>query len=320
MRIVEEAQDTNEAARARNVLTYKEYRRLVQNADFKCQVCRTPETDGKTRLAVDHDHRTGEVRGVLCHRCNRGIGLLGDSVEGAEAALTYLMEQEYSLTPSIEERVAFLEREIGIGQEPVLVNFVLDETGSMAGRLDVTISTFNEYLDTLLNDKEHEYRFMLTRFDSEAINNTGIKRLEEIDRLNRDNYVPGAMTPLYDAVMQSLSRAEEAGYSRVFTVILTDGLENASKQYGQRQVSEKIQALTDRGWAFTYLGVDRDAWGQNVALGISDRHSTRSYTTTGLRFAGGYSGMSTTAYAATGKALTSEDVQNLIDEEESDDV
>lgn len=44
----------------------------------------------KRALAVDHCHQTRKLRGLLCGSCNRGIGLLGDSVERMEAALSYL--------------------------------------------------------------------------------------------------------------------------------------------------------------------------------------------------------------------------------------
>ena len=40
--------------------------------------------------AVDHDHKTGEVRGMLCHQCNAGLGLLGDDAESIRDTLQYL--------------------------------------------------------------------------------------------------------------------------------------------------------------------------------------------------------------------------------------
>lgn len=42
------------------------------------------------QLVVDHDHSTGEVRDLLCHNCNRALGLLQDSIENTKAALNYL--------------------------------------------------------------------------------------------------------------------------------------------------------------------------------------------------------------------------------------
>ena len=41
-------------------------------------------------FAVDHDHKTGKVRGLLCNQCNRGLGMLGDTKEAVERVLNYL--------------------------------------------------------------------------------------------------------------------------------------------------------------------------------------------------------------------------------------
>lgn len=55
-----------------------------------CECCGAPP-DRRT-LCLDHDHRTGEFRGWLCHRCNSGIGALGDTAAGAALALVYLSD------------------------------------------------------------------------------------------------------------------------------------------------------------------------------------------------------------------------------------
>jgi len=59
-----------------------------------CAICQFPETKTKygvtKRLAVDHNHETGEVRALLCSRCNMGLGLFSDNSETLEAALDYL--------------------------------------------------------------------------------------------------------------------------------------------------------------------------------------------------------------------------------------
>lgn len=59
-----------------------------------CAACGRPETKtfrGQIRmLAIDHDHETGEVRGLLCSACNTSIGLFGDDVGRIEAAALYL--------------------------------------------------------------------------------------------------------------------------------------------------------------------------------------------------------------------------------------
>lgn len=52
-----------------------------------CECCK--QLPGKRALALDHDHKTGAFRGWLCGRCNAGIGLLGDSLDGILAAVQY---------------------------------------------------------------------------------------------------------------------------------------------------------------------------------------------------------------------------------------
>ena len=54
-----------------------------------CAICGEGCRSGG-RLSVDHDHKTGEVRGLLCKQCNLAIGLLGDDPQRVDAAATYL--------------------------------------------------------------------------------------------------------------------------------------------------------------------------------------------------------------------------------------
>lgn len=51
----------------------------------KCAICKTP-----TSLVVDHDHKTGKVRGLLCHLCNSSLGGFRDSPELLQSAVEYL--------------------------------------------------------------------------------------------------------------------------------------------------------------------------------------------------------------------------------------
>ena len=72
-----------------------EYRLMHEAQNGVCAICGKPETrqcgKGKPNgLAVDHDHETGIVRGLLCGNCNMGLGLLGDGPELLRKALAYL--------------------------------------------------------------------------------------------------------------------------------------------------------------------------------------------------------------------------------------
>ncbi len=65
------------------------YEELLVAQNGVCAICKKANTK-PIRLSVDHDKATGKVRGLLCDRCNKALGQLGDTVEGLEAALNYL--------------------------------------------------------------------------------------------------------------------------------------------------------------------------------------------------------------------------------------
>lgn len=71
-------------------ITTEMYNQLLNEHNYCCAICRIPEKDLKKKLAVDHNHETGEVRGLLCDKCNRGIGMLGDSERICNKAAGYL--------------------------------------------------------------------------------------------------------------------------------------------------------------------------------------------------------------------------------------
>lgn len=72
-------EDAHHRILARHGLTTDDYSRLVECQGGACAICRRPEKAirlGKTmRLAVDHDHESGRVRGLLCMRCNTDLGI-----------------------------------------------------------------------------------------------------------------------------------------------------------------------------------------------------------------------------------------------------
>jgi hypothetical protein len=69
-------------------ITEEEYFQLLAFQNGVCAICNNTPKD--TRLHVDHSHTTGEVRGLLCYKCNYSIGLLDDSPEKATRLAAYL--------------------------------------------------------------------------------------------------------------------------------------------------------------------------------------------------------------------------------------
>lgn len=75
-------------------LSDTEYRALLASQGGGCAICGSPPEPGSgpstKRLHVDHDHESGKVRGLLCTRCNPGLGYFGDSPERLRAAADYI--------------------------------------------------------------------------------------------------------------------------------------------------------------------------------------------------------------------------------------
>jgi len=66
-------------------LTVQQYNRIWWRQKGKCAVC-----GKKKRLVVDHNHKTGKVRGLLCDKCNSGLGLFDDNAKRLSQAINYL--------------------------------------------------------------------------------------------------------------------------------------------------------------------------------------------------------------------------------------
>lgn len=75
-------------------MTIEDYDIIYNNQEGCCAICKKHSSTFRIRLAVDHDHETGKVRGLLCDRCNRGIGMLQDSPEICRQAAKYIEESK----------------------------------------------------------------------------------------------------------------------------------------------------------------------------------------------------------------------------------
>jgi hypothetical protein len=71
-------------------ITPEDYWRLFEAQGGRCACCGVCSEDHRRGLHVDHDHTSGQVRGLLCTKCNPGLGYFDDSVEKLEMAITYL--------------------------------------------------------------------------------------------------------------------------------------------------------------------------------------------------------------------------------------
>lgn len=156
--------------------------------------------------------------------------------------------------------------------QKVHVGIVLDRSGSMEDCRTDAIGAVNSYLRQVKDDKDMEANVSLVIFDSHGIDviRDRVPAGTCAELADRE-YQPRAQTPLLDAVGHGaalLDKRKEPG-ERSILAIMTDGLENASREH----TKETIKALLDRkqkedGWLVLYLGAGHDAWEQARAMGL----------------------------------------------------
>ncbi len=157
---------------------------------------------------------------------------------------------------------------------------ILDESGSMSSVYKPTLDGANETIQTIKsNQTAHpEQRQFLTfvsfsdrgneRFRT-AIDN---KPIEEVDDLTEDDYCPNGNTPLWDAMGHSLTKLEASvtDDDLVLVTIITDGYENSSREYDAESIKALIKRLSEKDWAFAYIGANQDAVEVANQMGISN--------------------------------------------------
>lgn len=72
-------------------LSEADIQEMLEDQNYTCAVC--PRDLEKSRWVIDHDHKYGHARGILCYGCNNGLGAFDDSIEMLEAAIWYLKER-----------------------------------------------------------------------------------------------------------------------------------------------------------------------------------------------------------------------------------
>jgi hypothetical protein len=153
--------------------------------------------------------------------------------------------------------------------------FILDETRSMNSVKTPTISGFNEYVNSLKREKSVNYKFSLISFNSISLklvhDSVSIK---EIHDLTDKTYIPDGGTPLYDAIAKGINKIYKK--RNVLFVIQTDGEENSSKEFSQKDIFGMIQDKTESGWQFVFMGANQDAWEVGAQFGLK-KGQTLSY-------------------------------------------
>lgn len=182
------------------------------------------------------------------------------------------------------------------------IHFILDNSGSMASVLDSTISGFNEYVGNLQAD-DLDYKMTFTKFGDAVEVVFRDKDINEVPKLDEESYsANGGMTALYDAVCKTIEPLVKLDDSETkhLVVIMTDGMENASQEYTEKNLNDIKKKLEKKGnFTFTFLGANQDSYAAAAKFGIGKGNVTNyNQSDIGVKTAMRNHGDSTRMYAA----------------------
>ena len=158
---------------------------------------------------------------------------------------------------------------------------ILDKSGSMETIRQAAISGFNETLNGIKKAQEkyaetQEHFVSLVAFCSCETKQIFDKvPVAEARHLTMEDYQPCCCTPLYDAMGFTLTtmrkHVKSIDDAVVVVTIITDGMENDSKEYTGAAVKQLVEQLKSEGWTFTYMGANQDS--TEIAFNLSIRNS-----------------------------------------------
>ena len=155
---------------------------------------------------------------------------------------------------------------------------ILDESGSMSSIEKQAVSGLNETFQTIRNaqkeHKEQQHFISFVTFNSAKIKTVMNRQAVSSDKkLKWTDYNPDDCTPLFDAMGRSLNELKgHVGEEDVVLVtIITDGYENASREYSGRDIKNLVAQLKEKGWVFAYIGTNQDVDAVADDMGIRSR-------------------------------------------------
>lgn len=149
-------------------------------------------------------------------------------------------------------------------QENVDLIFIMDRSGSMYGSEEDTIGGFNSFVQRE-RSKELNTRVTTVLFNDNYEVLYKRKPIHEVDELTDREYRVGGCTALLDAIGMTVTSLDKEIDNKVLCIIMTDGLENASREFSKEQISNLIK---NHNWEFIYMGADIDSYTEAGNIGI----------------------------------------------------
>ena len=142
--------------------------------------------------------------------------------------------------------------------------FVMDRSGSMSGSEEDTIGGFNSFIQRE-KDKGFKTRVTTVLFDDQYEVLYKRKDINDVCELTRNEYWVRGCTALLDAIGKTIVTLDKEIDNQVLFVIMTDGLENASREFSKEKIRNLIN---NHDWEFIYIGADIDSYSEAGNIGI----------------------------------------------------
>lgn len=205
------------------------------------------------------------------------------------AALCLLLGLRIGRTKTYEEALERPALEDSLTIKRVYNLIILDESGSMEGLQEVSVSGVNEALQTIRNAYEEfpqqEQFVTFATFSGEPRRDgktcrvrRELQNITEVKDLALSEYNPNGLTPLWDTMGRLLTELEPkvSEGELVLVTIITDGCENSSIKYGSEEIRQLVTRLDEKGWTFTYIGANQDAALAARNMGIKNSYQYSS--------------------------------------------
>lgn len=166
---------------------------------------------------------------------------------------------------------------------------IIDKSGSMYALTDDTIGGFNSMIKKF-QDQKINGRVTTVFFNDKVITIHDRQDLSTVKPISRKEYTAEGTTSLLDAMGISVSKLaacpdiKEAKDTQVVAVVITDGMENSSKEYKKAMVKQMVEDRQKDGWRFIFLGANIDAASEAESLGIGRSNAVKyRNTSSGVR-------------------------------------
>lgn len=172
------------------------------------------------------------------------------------------------------------------------IGIVLDSSGSMELIKNDIIGTFREFIKKQ-KELPGDCTFSLYSFNHDVIRLVDFEDLKKSEKDFMADYMPSGCTALYDGIGTAVSEIgknlhkmdESNRPDKVLIAIITDGKENASKEYNHQKATEMIKEQKEKyNWEFLFLAANQDAMAVGSSFGLSSKNCmTFSADTSGVK-------------------------------------